>query len=262
MSFSDVVIASLFYQFSLYVCVRLARRGFTLGELGIVCHAATTLFMETVNVTRNKIRILQTPYIKTYRLPTPLLFFQLALIPGSLLAGFLLSPLLILARNIAQKPVHRLRYPREKDIHRRALAAGFYIGAAIVCVGIVGTWVQWCLEWRNPWMWVIKWLLQGQKPWTRPVLIAYWGLLAAISVAGWTRQLARARRLRPRNPISAASADRPAPAGAQNLQTVATQVMDAADQRLPTLSVNARRKYFHALAVVMFVPGIAFDVSR
>jgi dolichol kinase len=38
-------------------------------------------------------------------------------------------------------------------------------------------------------------------------------------------------------------------------------MMDAADQRLPTFSVNARRKFFHALAVVMFVPGIAFDVS-
>lgn len=37
--------------------------------------------------------------------------------------------------------------------------------------------------------------------------------------------------------------------------------MDAADQRMPTLSVNARRKFFHALAVVMFVPGIAVDVS-
>ena len=42
---------------------------------------------------------------------------------------------------------------------------------------------------------------------------------------------------------------------------VASQMMDAADQRMPTLSVNARRKFFHALAVVMFVPGIAFDVS-
>jgi dolichol kinase len=55
MSPSDIVIATLFYQFSLYVCVRLARRGFTLGELAVVCNAATALFMETVNITRMKV---------------------------------------------------------------------------------------------------------------------------------------------------------------------------------------------------------------
>lgn len=58
MSASDIIIATLFYQFSLYVCVRLARRGFTLGELAIVCNAATALTMETVNLTRMKVRVL------------------------------------------------------------------------------------------------------------------------------------------------------------------------------------------------------------
>jgi hypothetical protein len=38
-------------------------------------------------------------------------------------------------------------------------------------------------------------------------------------------------------------------------------MMDEMDQRLPVFSVNARRKFFHALAVVMFVPGIIIDVS-
>lgn len=55
MSPSDIVIATLFYQFSLYVCIRLARRGFTLGELALVCSAATALFMECVNLTRMKV---------------------------------------------------------------------------------------------------------------------------------------------------------------------------------------------------------------
>ena len=56
MSLSDIAIATLFYQFSLYICVRLARRGFTLGELALVCNAATAMFMETVNLTRVKVR--------------------------------------------------------------------------------------------------------------------------------------------------------------------------------------------------------------
>ncbi|WWD16230.1 hypothetical protein CI109_100656 [Kwoniella shandongensis] len=272
---SDIVIATLFYQFSLYVCVRLARRGFTLGELAVVCNAATALFMETVNLTRMKIRILRTPYIKTYRLPTPLLTFQLALIPGSLLAGFLLSPLLYLSRNLAQKPAHRLRFPHEKSVHRRLLALGFYAGAALVCGGIVGLWTSWCLDGRNPYTWIVYWLFEGRYAWSRPVLISYWGALAAISVAAWERQLNRARKHR-RYIVPGTSASRnessPSVAGGngsssgngggtsqERLGGVATQMMDAADQRMPTLSVNARRKSFHALAVIMFVPGIAFD---
>ena len=51
------------------------------------------------------------------------------------------------------------------------------------------------------------------------------------------------------------------PNGAQ-LSNVATDLLDAADKHVPTLSVNARRKFFHALAVVMFVPGIAVDVRH
>ncbi len=58
MTYTDIIVATLFYQFCLYVSVRLARRGFTLGELGVVCHAATGLFMETVNLTRMKVSMI------------------------------------------------------------------------------------------------------------------------------------------------------------------------------------------------------------
>ena len=97
-------------------------------------------------------------------------------------------------------------------------------------------------------------MLEGRKRWTRSALLAYWGVLAAISVAGWTRQLSRAQRHR--RYVVPGVKDPP-----ESLGGVASQMMDAADQRLPTLSVNARRKFFHALAVVMFIPGVAVDVS-
>lgn len=42
---------------------------------------------------------------------------------------------------------------------------------------------------------------------------------------------------------------------------VATDLLDAADKHVPTLGVNARRKFFHGLAVAMFLPGVAIDVS-
>jgi dolichol kinase len=46
----------------------------------------------------------------------------------------------------------------------------------------------------------------------------------------------------------------------KNVSDVATDLLDAADKHVPTLSLNARRKFFHALAVVMFLPGIIVDV--
>jgi len=39
----------------------------------------------------------------------------------------------------------------------------------------------------------------------------------------------------------------------------AAEFLEAADKAVPALSLNARRKFFHALAVVMFVPGITVD---
>lgn len=222
------------------------------------------------------------PYIRAYRLPTPLLVFQLALIPGSLLTGFLLSPLLVLSRKIAQRPAHRLRHPQEKELYRKALAGGFYIGAAAICGGLIGFWAKWLLDWRDPWVWVAFWLMEGRHGWSRPFLIAYWGLLAAISVGGWTRQLSRARKRRAWSEVTNANGhskisihnsttqaalshqtpQRSASATEPRFGHVATQMMDAANQKLPVLSINARRKFFHALATAMFVPGIAIDVSQ
>lgn len=56
LSYFDVGAISLFYQFTLYVSLRLARGGFTLGELGIVAQGATAIFMELVNLTIARVR--------------------------------------------------------------------------------------------------------------------------------------------------------------------------------------------------------------
>jgi len=43
--------AALFFQFTLYVAMRLAHRGFTLGELGLVSLGGTSLCLEFLNIT-------------------------------------------------------------------------------------------------------------------------------------------------------------------------------------------------------------------
>ena len=55
MSYFEVVASAMFFQFSLYISVRLAHRGFTFGELGLVAFGATVLFMELVNLTIAKV---------------------------------------------------------------------------------------------------------------------------------------------------------------------------------------------------------------
>ena len=51
MSFIELLLCSLFYQGALYLAIRLAHQGFTLGELGIVVFGASVLFMEGFNIT-------------------------------------------------------------------------------------------------------------------------------------------------------------------------------------------------------------------
>ncbi|KAF8150767.1 hypothetical protein B0H34DRAFT_801693 [Crassisporium funariophilum] len=294
----EVVVASIFYQFTLYVALRLAHRGFTLGELGITCFGGTALCLEFLNLTIARIWPVTTPFVRTYRLPTPLLIFQIALIVGSFLTGFLLSPFLVLSRSNAQRPVHRLRFPQEKERNRRYYALSFYIGTLLIVGGLIGLWTRWCLGNRDPWLWVIFHILEGKKKWSRPALLAYWALLGILSVAGWNRQLKRSRRFRPpRNPapvienqgsletipaspvidgvtgIPAATAatgplgmtfptsfpNIPNLPNGKDMSNVATDLLDAADKHVPILGLNARRKFFHSLAVVMFVPGLAID---
>ncbi|KAF8920229.1 hypothetical protein CPB85DRAFT_1429038 [Mucidula mucida] len=285
LSLFEVLLVALFYQFALYVCLRLAHRVFTLGELGLVCFGGTALLMEFVNINKARLWPLTTPFIKTYRVPTPLLIFQMALVAGSLFSGFLLSPILVLSRHIAQRPVRRLRLkPEDKLRQRRLLALGFYGGLFVIVVGVIGMWTRWCLGKRDPWLWVIFWLLEGRKKWSRPALLVYWALLGSLSVAGWSRQLARNRKFRPwgvngenlivpgavpihtppppppPDPVTGSGATPlPSPPILASGGSLATDLLDAADKHVPTLKLNARRKFFHALTVVMFVPGVAFD---
>ncbi|VDB85471.1 unnamed protein product [Peniophora sp. CBMAI 1063] len=306
LSLWDFASLALFYQFSLYIAVRLAHHALTLGELAIIAFGATALFSELAHLTLARLLPGATPFLRTFRLATPLLTFHIALIPGSLLTGFLLSPLLALSRHIARQPLRRLKHPAEKERQRKWMAFGFYVGTVMIVFGLIGSWARWVLGGRDPWLWALRSILEGPRAWTRPALLAYWGALGSISVAGWNRQLARSRRLRPR-PANAPSAQ-PGSAGAianeappsepgspamgsgseaeranaavplsmaalptstafafpdisalPSVSAASSEWLDAADRRVPTLGLNGRRKFFHLLAVLMFVPGVAVD---
>jgi dolichol kinase len=56
LSYWEIASGSIFFQFSLYIAARLAHRGFTLGELGLVVFGATALFTELLNLTVARVR--------------------------------------------------------------------------------------------------------------------------------------------------------------------------------------------------------------
>ncbi|KAJ7183132.1 hypothetical protein C8R46DRAFT_1172822 [Mycena filopes] len=293
----DVLAGTLFYQFTLYVALRMAHRGLTLGELGLVCFGGTAVFMEFLSITSAR--------------PSSL---------GPFLTGFLLAPLLVLSRHAAQTPMRRRRWlsPAHALAARRRLALAATAGVIVIVLGPLGLWMRWVLGGRDPLVWVVRWVLARRR---RVVLLGWWSSVGGISVAGWMRQLARTRRAAgmgmamggsgrapgmgmgmpsmslgsmgmglgsmggmsinlasmgmgmgigantTTNTSANPSANGAAATGAVDSAAVppptpASALFAASGEfldRAPTLRLNARRKFFHALVVVMFVPGVAFD---
>ncbi len=211
--------------------------------------------------------------VHTFRVPDVLLVYQLALIVGTFFVGFLNAPLLYLSRYLAQRPTHRLRWPQKRDLHRKLLSGFFFVFAAAFVVGVLGPWVRLLLNGSNPWTWALRFILLGRHQWTRPALIAYWVLLVTVSVTAWQQIIVAPRRYsKHRTSLHAMPAQMPSGlvvkevpdndhrcklAGQNTRKEGAASTMKKAAH----LSLNARRKFFHGLAVLMFIPGVLFEVS-
>ena len=57
----------MFFQFSLYVSIRMAHHGFTLGELAVMCFGATALFLEAMSLTIARVRPTTLPFPRSTR---------------------------------------------------------------------------------------------------------------------------------------------------------------------------------------------------
>jgi hypothetical protein len=60
-TYFEIIICSVGYQLALYFAIRLAHRGSTVGELGLVCFGGIALTMEMLNMTKARVRFLLTP---------------------------------------------------------------------------------------------------------------------------------------------------------------------------------------------------------
>ncbi|GAA5882008.1 hypothetical protein JCM3774_003239 [Rhodotorula dairenensis] len=341
----EAAVSTYIQQSSFYIVSRLARRGFTPGELNSMAAAGNALCLEFWRLSRARWLYKRGfPYIPpTFRAPTPIVAFQAVLIPGAFLSGFLLSPLLVISRHIASKPSHRLKWPTERERHRRLLALGVAIGLFGIVFLMLGGWAGWMLgtdptsffrRLRRPWGWAARFFWYGNsdgvdtdglsrdlggqsEPWWSPrrnsrgwrriALVGYWGATISSAIGGWQTHLVRARRIRVRTsrsdamagskgaqdgkdasasphsgPVDPASSRQSAAAaagkrfigrGIDAVQAARAHAGHATVQQPPVrfgaehareekavhASLNLRRKFFHALAALMFVPGIAID---
>lgn len=55
-NYYEIFSCAMFFQFSLYVSIRMAHHGFTLGELAVMCFGATALFLEAMGLTIARVR--------------------------------------------------------------------------------------------------------------------------------------------------------------------------------------------------------------
>lgn len=55
LTYFEIIICSVVYQFALYIAIRLAHRGFTVGELSLVCFGGISLTMELLNTTKARV---------------------------------------------------------------------------------------------------------------------------------------------------------------------------------------------------------------
>ena len=134
---------------------------------------------------------------------------------------------------------------------------------ASIVGGLLGPWESWVLggTWRTAWTWLLRFAAyggdgvdhmsaptsSGWPRWRRLALSAYWLGVIFLAVGGWQTRLVRARRIRRARGLDAAGAARE------------MGVEGAREERRMHVSLDLRRKFFHALAIIMFVPGIALD---
>ncbi|KAG0296094.1 hypothetical protein BGZ98_001120, partial [Dissophora globulifera] len=234
------------------------RRSFTFGELVILAQVITLLIHETLVYS-----FIRPPPPTGTVLEHPQFMFLLTLVVGMLLVGVLLTPVLMYCRRLAQMPTKGASQAnlQKREFKKKVSAGVVYSGLVAIVLLVIMPRCQRMLG-QNPFLWLIEFILRtrifslapeleqpGQSPaaptpetsgamdvkfglemltgvrigWTRLGLCLYWILAVGCSIMFFYWMNASIRR---------------------------QSIMG---------SLNNRRKYYHALAVLMFVPGYLTD---
>ena len=92
------------------------------------------------------------------------------------------------------------------------------------------------------------------------MLALYWLAITFVAVGGWQTRLVRARRIRLAKNKSTALATENGGSIVNKAVLDLVETRNIRGNRRMHVALDLRRKFFHALAVIMFVPAIAIDV--
>ncbi|KAG9324405.1 hypothetical protein KVV02_004425 [Mortierella alpina] len=244
------------------------RRSFTFGELVVLAQAVTLLVNETLTA-----NFITTPPAPGTVLENPQFLFLLTLVVGMLLIGVLLTPVLMYCRRLAQMPIKGASPAslQKREFKKKVSAGVVYAGLLGIVLGLIMPRCERLLG-QNPFLWLIEFMLMN------PGLFS--GQIAGTSGSSSNSSGGAHPGQSPATIISSLTGE-----GKFDLQTlmkvrigwsrlglclywilaVSFSIgffywMNASIRRRTIIAaLNNRRKFYHALAVLMFIPGYLTD---
>ncbi|KAG0210202.1 hypothetical protein BGX28_009507 [Mortierella sp. GBA30] len=240
------------------------RRSFTFGELVILAQAIALLVNETLIA-----NFITTPPPPGAVLKHPEFLLLLTLVVGMLLIGVLLTPVLMYCRRLAQMPIKGASPAslQKRELKKKLSACVVYAGLLLVILGLIMPRCERMLG-QNPFLWVIEFLLKTPGLFSETVfghggqrtrLLGEPGQSPAAMLSSSESKLDLQTLMKIRIGWSRLGL------GLYWILAVGFSIgffywMNASIRRRSIMgSLNNRRKYYHALAVLMFVPGYLAD---
>ncbi|GAA5814660.1 hypothetical protein MFLAVUS_008159 [Mucor flavus] len=235
------IVSITMFQWFLYICVVTLKKCFTLGEMCVISQASAAVVHGAAEYICTAYYSDSTPTYLHYSDISPSMVLIHALVVGMVFIGVVTYPLLRQSRRLAQRPYWRSLPTSENasifQNKKLLIAVAFYILTAIIVLFIIEPICK-AITGENPFMWTLDFLYMSPS---RMFLCLYWALTVITTVVIWVLVLDF-------NPST--QSDRPF-FGSHN----------GAEGKALTSSLNKKRKLFHALAVIMFVPGVLFELS-
>ncbi|CAO0796583.1 unnamed protein product [Mucor circinelloides] len=231
------VLSVTMFQWFLYICVVTLKKCFTLGEMCVISQAAAVVVYGAAEYICSAYYPDTTPmYLHYSDISTNMVLIH-ALVVGMIFIGVVTYPLLRYSRRLAQRPYWRSLPSHNQSIFQNKkmlVAIAFYILTATIVLFVIAPICK-SVTGENPFMWTLDFLYMSPS---RMFLCLYWSLTVITTVVIWVLVLDFVPQ-------------------SQNGDLYSSHV----EGKALTSALNKKRKLFHALAVIMFVPGVLFEKS-